>query len=276
MSKTSTRRLAAFAVVTILLLATRAASALEDDDLPRLDERTARTVGAGTLKLGILAFDYGIIDRLSIGTDPPAWAARAFVSVLIPNLHLKAVVFQRKPVQFAVNVAAYYGQLSSEGSAKGHLWVVPMSLFGSFRLHDRWFLHGEGTYIFANASGAGDLNNADLNGNVATRAFQLGAMLEYRIREHIALTATGRYQAYVGPLAFEGTAQLDPYTSVTLNGQAVARVQHPWSAIAGVAFLWTRVHLSLGVGYGYYFIPGMDIAYPKQTVIPDASLAILL
>jgi hypothetical protein len=276
MMKTWGRRLAALAAVTIVLLAARAATALEGDDLPRLDERTARTVGARTLKLGVLAFDYGIIEKLSVGTDPPAWAARAFISVLIPNLHLKGIVFERDPVQVAVEVAGYYGQLVSEGSASGHIVVVPVSLFASVRLHDRWFLHGEGAYNFAKAYGTGDLNNGDLNGNVATRTFQLGAMLEYRLRDHIALTAVGRYQAYSGPLAFGGTAMLDPYTSVTLNGQATPRVAHPWTAIAGVAFLWSRVHLSLGVGYGYYFIPGMNIAYPKQTVVPDASLAILL
>lgn len=276
MTKTSGRRLAALGAVTIVLLAARAAMALEGDDLPRLDERTARTVGAGTLKLGVLAFDYGIIERLSVGTDPPAWAARAFVSVLIPNLHVKAIVFARDPVQFAVNLAGYYGQLSSEGSASGHVVVVPLSLFGSFRLTDRLFLHGEGTYNFAKAYGAGDLNNADLNGNVATRTFQLGALVEYRLRDHVALTAVGRYQAYSGPLAFQGSAMTDAWTNITLTGQATPRIAHPWAATGGVAFLWPRVHLSLGVGYGYYFIPGLNIAYPKLGVVPDASLAVLL
>src|SRR5262245_35796231 len=57
--------------------------------IPRLDERTAYMVGRNTLKLGILAFEYGILDKLSIGSDPPAWAARAFMKVLVPNVHLK-------------------------------------------------------------------------------------------------------------------------------------------------------------------------------------------
>ena len=55
-----------------------------------------------------------------------------------------------------------------------------------------------------------------------------------------------------------------------------SQVEHPWAVIGGVAFLWKYVHLSAGVGYGYYFVPGLDIAYPKRTVIPDASLSVLL
>ena len=35
-------------------------------------------------------------------------------------------------------------------------------------------------------------------------------------------------------------------------------------------------HLILGVGYGYYFIPGIDLAYPSRTIVPDASLSVIL
>src|SRR3954471_12590535 len=36
-----------------------------DDEVRRLDERTALTLGAHKLKLGVLAFDYGITDWLN-------------------------------------------------------------------------------------------------------------------------------------------------------------------------------------------------------------------
>ena len=39
--------------------------------IPQLDERTAFMVGKNKLKLGILAFEYGILRRLSVGSDPP-------------------------------------------------------------------------------------------------------------------------------------------------------------------------------------------------------------
>jgi hypothetical protein len=253
-----------------------AATTVRADELPRLDQRTALMIGEHRLRLGILAFDYGIIEQISVGTDPPAWAARAFLPVFIPNLHLKASVFQRGPVAVALQGAAYYVALKDQGSASGSLFVVPASLFASFRLRERFWLHAEGTYIYANATGSGDINEGGLNGQAATRAGQAGAMLEWRLTRIFSITALGRYQFYSGPLAFNGGSMLDPFTNVTIDGQALQRVEHPWEAVGGVAFLWKHLQLIVGVGYGYYFIPGIDLPYPSRTVVPDASLSVML
>lgn len=261
--------------LTLALICVCAAPVVADD-LPRLDERTALMLGAKRVKIGILSFDYGIVEQVSVGTDPPAWAARAFLPVFIPNLHIKASVLQRGPVAVAVQGAVYYVSLDQQGTASGSLIVVPASAFGSFRLHQRVWLHGELTYIFANASGAGDVNEAGLNGQAATRAAQAGTILELRLTRIFSLTALGRYQFYAGPLAFKGDSTLDPYTVVTIDGQALQRVEHPWEAIAGVALLWRHLHLIVGVGYGYYFVPGIDLPYPSRGFVPDGSLSLIL
>jgi hypothetical protein len=262
--------------LTSALLGSNAAKAAAPDEPNRLDERTALMVGAKRLKIGILSFDYGIIEQISVGTDPPAWAARAFLPVFVPNLHLKASVFQRGPVAVAVQGAVYYAQLQQQGSASGALIAVPLTLWASFRLHQRVWLHGEGTYNIVNATGSGDINEAGLNGEAVTRAGQAGAMLQFQLTRVFSITALGRYQFYSGPLAFSGGSMVDPFTNVTIDGQALQRVEHPWEAIAGVAFLWKRVHLIVGVGYGYYFIPGIDLPYPSRGVVPDGSLSVVL
>jgi hypothetical protein len=246
------------------------------EDLPRLDERTALMLGAQRLKLGILSFDYGIVERLSIGTDPPAWAARAFLPVLVPNLHVKFSVLQRGPVALAVQGAGYLAALKDEGSASGKLTVLPLSLFASLRARERVWLHGELTYNWVRAWGAGSLDDAGLGGQVAAQSGQAGAILEVRLTRIFSVTARGRYQFYTGKLVFDGSGMLDPYTVVGVEGTAEPRVSHPWQAVGGVAFLWRYVHLIVGAGYGYYFVPGMDIAYPKQTFVPDASLSVVL
>ena len=245
-------------------------------DLPRLDERTALMLGANKLKIGLLAFDYGIVERLSIGTDPPAWAARAFLPILVPNLHLKFSILERGPVAVAVKGAGYFVALHDQGSASGTLTVLPMSLFGTFRVNQRAWLHGEVTYNWVRAWGAGALDDSGLGGQVAAQAAQVGAIFEVRLTRIFSITAMGRYQPYTGKLVFEGSGRLDPYTVVSVEGTAEPRVAHPWQAVAGVAFLWRHVHLILGGGYGYYFVPGMDIAYPKRTFVPDASLSVVL
>jgi hypothetical protein len=252
------------------------ARAAEGDDLPRLDERTAYLINAKTLKLGLLAFDYGITDQLTIGTDPPFWAARAAIPIIVPNLHIKRFIYQYRPVTVSVRVAGYFADLKTDGNATGSLIAAPVSLYASFRLQDRIWLHGEGTYIYARAFGAGDLDQTHFGGAVATQDVQLGAMLELRLTRIFSLTATARYQIYTADLAFEGSGNLDPYTTATVNGRAVAAVPHPWEAIAGVAVLWKYVHLIVGAGYGYYFLPGLDLAYPQKTFVPDGSLSVIL
>jgi hypothetical protein len=151
-----------------------------------------------------------------------------------------------------------------------------LSLFASFRLQDRVWLHTEGAYVYARAFGAGDLNQANFGGAVASQTVQLGGMLEFRLTRTFSLTATGRYQVYTADLAFDGSGNVDPFTTVDVNGRAVASVSHPWEAIGGIALLWKHVHLILGAGYGYYFLPGIDLAYPKRTFVPDASLSVVL
>jgi len=263
-------------VIPALLIAGSLNAATVTDDLPRLDERTALMVGAQRLKLGVLAFDYGITEKISIGTDPPAWAARAFLPVLIPNLHLKLSIFERPPVVLAVQGAGYLAALQENGSAAGTLSIVPLSLFASFRLHPRLWLHGELTYNWVRAYGSGDLNDAGLGGQVAARAGQTGAIFEVRLTRIFSVTAMGRYQFYTGQLVFQGSGMVDPYTSVDVEGTAKPRAEHPWEAVAGVAFLWRHVHLILGAGYGYYFVPGIDIPYPSKGFVPDGSLSFWL
>jgi len=111
---------------------------------------------------------------------------------------------------------------------------------------------------------------------VASRAVQLGAMLEYRMTRVVSLIAVGRYQPHVGPLVFEGSGEVDPYTTVQVDAELAPRVEHPWQAMAGVAFLWRYVRLGVGVGYGNYFAPGLSIAAPDVGFVPDLSFAVVL
>jgi hypothetical protein len=252
------------------------APAPAEEEIPKLDERTAYMVGRNTLKLGILAFEYGILKQLSIGSDPPAWAARAVMKVWIPNVHLKYQILDRGPIALAVLGAVYYARLDSRNDVSGHLIDVPLSLFATAKVHSRVYLHGEGTYIFARVSGTGNLTEAQFNGGAPVRAGQVGLMAQFRLTRIFSLTATGRYQVYVADIPFEGSGQLDPYTTATMSGQLTPGVRHPWEVIGGVAVLWKHFHLIAGAGYGYYFIPGLNVPNTTKTFVPDLSLSVVL
>ncbi|HSY38553.1 MAG TPA: hypothetical protein VLA79_03465, partial [Polyangia bacterium] len=243
--------------------------------IPELDERTAYMVGKHTLKIGILAFEYGIMQQLSIGTDPPSWALRAVTSVLVPNLHLKLQILDRDPVAVAVLAADYYADISTD-NVNGNVFDVPLSLFVSVKVHPRITLHAEGSYVYAHVVGTGDITRATLHGATAASAGQVGLMAQFRLTRIFSLTATGRYQFWVSDLPLSGTSNIDPYTTGTVSGQFVPPVQHPWEAIGGVAVLWRYVHLILGAGYGYYFLPGLNIANTKKTIVPDVNISVVL
>jgi hypothetical protein len=263
-------------VETTTVQAPPPAVAPPEENIPRLDERTAFMVGKHRLKLGILAFEFGILRQLSVGSDPPAWAARAVVDVWVPNVHLKYQILDRDPVWLAVLGAVYYARLDGRQDVSGHLINVPLSLFASFKVHPRIYLHAEGAYIFARLEGSGDLSRVQWNGGAPLRAGQAGLMAQFRITRIVSLTATGRYQFYVADIPFDATTTTDPFTTASVRGQLVPGVQHPWEVIGGVAVLWKHFHMIVGGGYGYYFIPGLDIPNSSRTFVPDLSLAVVL
>jgi hypothetical protein len=247
-----------------------------EETLPKLDEGTALMLDAKTLKIGLLALDYGITDQVTIGSDPPFWATRALIDIVVPNLHVKRLIYQRAPITVTGRVALYYTDLKTDDNATGSVIAAPLTLYASFRLQQRIWLHTNGNYIYARAFGSGDLNQLHFGGAVATQVVQLGGILEWRLTRIFSLTAAAEYQVYTADLAFEGSGTLDPYTTADVNGRAVSSIAHPWEAIGGVAFLWKYVHLTLGAGYGYYFLPGLGLVYPKETVVPSASLSVIL
>jgi hypothetical protein len=241
---------------------------------PRLDERTALTVGAKRLKVGLLFFDYGLTEHLSIGTQPPAWAAKAFTPVFVPNLNVKYQFIDRAPVWVSAVVAGYFANITNDNES-GALLDVPLSLFGSVRATPHLFLHGEATYLYVRGFGNGDLNKADIGGTLAARAGQAQLMAEVRVIRWLSLTALGRYQFYTSSLVLSGSGNPDPYTTASLDAELAPRVEHPWALIGGVALLFDHFHLSLGAGYGYYFVPGPGLPMQERGFIPDASLSVL-
>jgi hypothetical protein len=263
-------------IATLLTAGGVARAADTADGLPKLNYQTAYTVGADTLQLGLLAFNYGINNHLDIGVDPPYWLARSVIPVLIPNLHLKDTVLDEGPVTLSIQVAGYWALLQTTNAQSASLIAAPLTVYASFRLLDRLWLHTEGTYVYAQAFGSGDFHQLHLGGAVASQIVQVGGKLEWRLTRIFSLTATGVYQVYTADLAFQASGNIDPYTTGNVDGRAVAMVSHPWEAIGGVAFLWRHIHLILGAGYGYYFIPGLGLAYPQRMFVPDGDVSVVI
>jgi hypothetical protein len=241
-----------------------------DDPVP-LDEHTAHLVGDGRLKLGLLSFEYGLTRDLSIGIDTPAWVARVFSPVFAPNAHLKGAFVTRPTWIVGGQVGVYYARLTDTDAGSGALWVVPAALLGSVSLTPRLWVHGELNYNWARGVGSGDIGKVEIDGAVATRTGQVGAMVEYHLTRVVGLIARGRYQVFSTPLVLRGGQALDAYTDVELAAEVRPENPHPWMAVGGLAFTWAHVGLVLGAGYGHYFVPGANLAVSSKRVIPEGS-----
>jgi hypothetical protein len=244
------------------------------EEAQRLDEGTALTLGGQTLKVGILAFDYGITDRINVGTDPPMWLIRTAEPVLVPNLHVMVIAYRWNRLWLTGQAAVYYASIT-RGDASGNLWTIPLTGYASYQIDSRWWVHGELIYNIIWGSGVGNLTESEIGGAAATRSFQIGATGEYRIRPTIAITLHGQVQLYTGRLALSGSVNPDAFTAIEADARITARNSHPWQVVPAVAFLWQRVRLTAGVGYGNYFVPGMQIALTKQSFVPEGSVSVV-
>jgi len=244
------------------------------EEAQRLDEGTALTLGGETLKLGILAFEYGITDAINVGTDPPMWLIRTAEPVLIPNLHIKVIAYRWNQLWLAGQLAVYYANID-RGDASGILWTIPLTAYASYEIDPRWWVHGELTYDIIWGSGTGDLTQTEIGGAAATRSLQIAATGEYRVRPDIAITLRGRIQLYTGRLALSGSTNPDAFTAIDADARVTARNSHPWQIVPAVAFLWQRIRLTAGVGYGNYFVPGMQIPLTKRSFVPEGSFSVV-
>jgi hypothetical protein len=236
-----------------------------------LDHYTAHMIGGRRLKIGVLAFDYGINDRISFGTDPPEWAIRSVTSVLVPNLHVRANFVHTAGLDITGEVAGYYANINHT-DASGHVLMLPLSLFASVRLTHAFWLHLEGAYNWSRGWGAGDVSQTDVGGTVVMRTVQIGAMAELKLSRVVALIARGRYQVWETPIIFQGDGMIDPYTHVNASIEAMPPYSHPAMGVAGVALTWKHVGVVAGAGYGHYFLPGANLALPYNSVVPEGSL----
>jgi hypothetical protein len=244
------------------------------EEAERWDVGTALTLGGQVLKVGVLAIDYGITDRINVGTDPPMYLVRTAEPVLVPNLHLKVIAYRWDRLWLTGQASVYYANVQ-KGDASGTLWTVPLTAYASYQIDSRWWIHNEVTYNIVWASGDGDLTKTTVGGAAATRAVQLAVTGEYRIRPTIAITLRGRIQVYTARLAVSGSANPDDFTSIAVDARVNPRDPPAWQVVPAVAFLWQRVRLSAGVGYGNYFIPGMLIPLTKRSYVPEGSFSVV-
>lgn len=233
----------------------------------RIIDQTAYTLPKGTFQLGLFRQEWGPIDRLTVGTLALPWLLR------FANAHLKWRIIGNDPVSIAASIGAFRfaPEAVKESTGDAVLTVVPFDLVGSWRIDDRWTLSPGLVYTVVTLKGSYD--PAQLEGAAAVSNLQLVTTLEYRLTTKTAFVLHGRYLAFQNTSGrVSSTLRPDRFTTVEL--QAVASTDAldfpvAFSVVPSVVFSWKVFNLRLGVGYGNYSIPAINLVLPKKTLVPD-------
>jgi hypothetical protein len=265
------RSLALFApLVVAALLASRDAAAYHDDD-HRLLDHTAHTLDGFEFRIGLWQLDAGISKRVNIGTDTAPYVASFILKRFIPNVHGKVNLYRSPPLTLSLEARFYYAFAGGDG-ANASIAIVPLTAYVSSDLTPDLSLHGEATYTTVGASATAHAQSLDAKGAVAVQSFQLGAMLEYRLTRVTALTLRGRLQPVFSPAVVRTTVTRDANTNASVDANLEPRYRGATAAvIGGVAFSWKNINLSLGVGYGSFFVPSLGVVLPGNSILPDGS-----
>jgi len=240
-----------------------------DDD--RLGYGSAYTLGKGTIALGPFSAQYGLFERLDVGTYLLPWFVR------VGNLGIK----WRFPVNETMDVAPqlYSFHLDVQelnpDSPPMEISVVPFDVTGSWRVSPRHTLSLTAVYTYIHLKGTFDQDA--LQGAAAVSNFQLVPTWEYRWTRVTALLLRVRYLAHQWQPTASASYVLHPdeYTTVEVFGDAqldALDVERAWSVIPGVAWSWETFNLRLGLGYGNYNVPGVNFVLPRKTLCPELDL----
>jgi hypothetical protein len=259
------------AALGCVLFPRRAAAYFEGDEY--LIDYTAYTLRRNEFRLGLQELEFGPLGWMTIGTDMLPYVAQLYLPAAAPNAHIK-LSLETPRFAVAVRGALYYAFLSqSVGGADGaNAFIAPVSVLGSVPLNDRWSLHGEASYIFVNAASDVNVSSLEMQGTAVVRAVQLGAMVELRTTRWLALTLRGRWQPWVSPLQVNASTHPDAETTATVQGEVVP-TRDAWMAIFSTEFSWKNFNMRLGAGYGFWFVPSLNLALAYEGVVADADLA---
>lgn len=253
------------------------AGAYQDAGEERVDY-TAYTLRPGEIAAGPFKAEIGLPGGAMIGTYIPTWVASPFVKGLIPTAFVKIRDPFAGPVAVSLRVGMTYFDGTSLAAtatrnkeAKASLVVIPLEAAISARFSEVFSQSVFFTYVALAAGGTDVTSQADIQGAAAFTNSSVSTLLEFRLNRITAITLLGRVLVHQGHARFQGNFT-EGSTTVDADIGTRPRVQSFAACIVpGLAFSWANVNLNLGLGYGTWWIPIVDLPLGGQSVVPDAN-----
>lgn len=263
-------RLGAALLGAALLTAPVTAHAWIDDD-PATDW-TALTLHRNEWRLGLFRFQYGIVDSLQVGTQTLPWALK------ITNLDLKWTVWAQGPWSVALSGGFFSLKLQDfdEDAADVRFYAVPIELTASWRGADFGaHLRGSYTAVKTDADEALDEEDYDIGGVAAVSTGTLGLAGEWYVSRTFSWVLETRLSVFQDASA-NATTTTHPNvrTTVELNADAEADLADgaQANALLSAFWSWDTFNLKLGLGYGHYSVPTLNLFVGDPIWFPDLDL----
>jgi len=229
------------------------------------------TLRAGELSLGVVDWDVGITDELTVGTHPLLWAAGPWSGKPIPNAKLKLRDWVHGRLALSLMQSFAYlngGKLATEWIAKNteaRLLVFDTRFDAAWLFDELRSIGMSLDFTYASLSGSGV--NAAL-GNADEDALRLTAWGKWRFSRVIALKLNGRVLLLSSPPT--GRLQFQAAPSVAVDSQVSFAKVAPagaWAIWPELELSWKHVNLMLGVGYGYQSVPIVDVTLDQRGLL---------
>lgn len=241
-------------------------------------DKTAYTLKPREFSLGILEAQAGITREVLAGTYVPTWFAFPLLGVPIPSAFVKVRDPFQGPLAFSGRVNFLYvdaGALASEllknsGSDDGSVFLLPLEVAASYRFNRIFSQSLTLTYVLVTVDGKYE-SDASIHGAAALSNVSVGTFSEWRLTRVLALTLllkamVYRGNAHVRANFVEGstTAEADLGARDPISGLVAC-------AVPGVSLSFSHVNLELGLGYGHYWLPIVQLPLPEPGLVPEAN-----
>jgi hypothetical protein len=239
--------------------------------------KTAYTLEAKELQLGIGTQAYGLVDRVTMATLLTGWILPAFTDVFAPNLLFRYRFFDVHRWSLALNAGASWlrikdANLVGTTQQTVKVLVVPVGFRATNRATSRLLSTLEATYVAAGSTLEDGAVIDDFNGAVTTSGLQFAVALEYPVARSFALTLSGRVIAFVPDSKIEATAIVDEFSQIRVRGTLTAEdVVGSYNVIAGMAFYSRLFRFRVGAGYGRFIVPEFGFVYLETGAVIDVA-----
>jgi hypothetical protein len=213
---------------------------------------------------------HGITDWLSVGTEPAPWVIAPILGGISINLSVKVGFALGEYVNLGLELNPIWIRIVTEDThTEG--WLLPITLAASFHPTRKQSYSLAVRYVSASGVNDSTVDSQEVAGTALTRALQVIGQAQYQLTCAFAIYGAVYLQPWDQNLAVNGDVQVDPSTTVHVEGEASSANQAvPWVALAGAHLRFGIVNIRLGGGYGNFFVPRIGAtARAYKGFVPD-------